>query len=128
LVWLVDVLMSRYLPRERALMKAADREELGAFLPVLRRARKAYERGEAEEMSDSCCADMTWAELPEESNHDLEVGTTRMAQMTGVSHRHAARLAAQWESEGLARRVSGSWLIAVTAVEAYRDNPDRRTA
>jgi hypothetical protein len=126
-VQLVDAALARYVPFDRLRMSASDREMFNGIRRVLRRARKAYECAEADWMSDDGHADMTLVELPAESPHDLEVGTAEAVRMLSgsrreVSQRHIARLAAKWADEGLARFAGGSWLIAVSAVEAYRDN------
>jgi hypothetical protein len=118
----IDRVLARYLPRllESTPFTAEQRAELEAARAAIRTAAQRWEqRPIPAPMSAGGHADIVSGDIAACSPEELTAA--QVAELLGVSIRHARRLAAS----GMGRQVAGRWLLDRSAVLAHRE---RRTA
>ncbi len=112
--FVVDAILRRYLPPYLKAMTPEQAREVEHFHTAVH-AAAAYWQSRT---SVSGSAEPGAAEMASRSTGE-DLSTTQAAALLGVSERRVCQLAADWQHDGLARKVGRSWLVDREAVTVY---------
>ncbi len=113
--FVVDVILRRHLPSYLKVMSPAQAREVEQFHAAVQVAAAYWQKRST---SAASSAEAAAAEVTSRSTSE-DLSTTQAAALLGVSERRVCQLAADWQHDGLARKVGRAWLVDREAVAVY---------